>query len=375
MRIALSCVVLGLFSIISCQENKPYQGKYASVEDSLLHCSSNLPDRFGVTGVTDTVASANVQADTVSHDGMVWIPGGTYMMGAQDQDGREDEYPQHQVKVSGFWMDVTEVTNAQFKRFVDATGYVTTAEVAPDWKVISQQLPPGTPKPHDSLLVPASLVFVQQPRGAGLGDPSIWWSWKKGANWRHPQGTGSDLKGKDNHPVVHISYDDALAYCRWAGKRLPTEAEWEYAARGGQSAIYPWGNEPVEKGKPKANSWQGTFPSVNTAWDKFPGSAPVKSFAPNPFGLFDMAGNVWEWCADWYRDDYYASVNNQLSQDPIGPATSYDPQEPTVPKKVVRGGSFLCNDSYCKGYRVTSRMKTATDTGLEHTGFRCVSNR
>ncbi|MEY4660910.1 MAG: hypothetical protein RLZZ42_862 [Bacteroidota bacterium] len=375
MRIALSCVVLGLFSIISCQENKPYQGKYASVEDSLLHCSSNLPDRFGVTGVTDTVASANVQADTVSHDGMVWIPGGTYMMGAQDQDGREDEYPQHQVKVSGFWMDVTEVTNAQFKRFVDATGYVTTAEVAPDWKVISQQLPPGTPKPHDSLLVPASLVFVQQPRGAGLGDPSIWWSWKKGANWRHPQGTGSDLKGKDNHPVVHISYDDALAYCRWAGKRLPTEAEWEYAARGGLSAIYPWGNEPVEKGKPKANSWQGTFPSVNTAWDKFPGSAPVKSFAPNPFGLFDMAGNVWEWCADWYRDDYYASVNNQLSQDPIGPATSYDPQEPTVPKKVVRGGSFLCNDSYCKGYRVTSRMKTATDTGLEHTGFRCVSSR
>lgn len=375
MRIALNCVVLGLFSITSCQENKPYQGKYASVEDSLLHCSSNLPDRFGVAGVTDTVDSANVQADTVSHDGMVWIPGGTYMMGAQDQDGREDEYPQHQVKVSGFWMDVTEVTNAQFKRFVDATGYVTTAEVAPDWKVISQQLPPGTPKPHDSLLVPASLVFVQQPRGAGLGDPSIWWSWKKGANWRHPQGTGSDLKGKDNHPVVHISYDDALAYCRWAGKRLPTEAEWEYAARGGQSAIYPWGNEPVEKGKPKANSWQGTFPSVNTAWDKFPGLAPVKSFAPNPFGLFDMAGNVWEWCADWYRDDYYASVNNQLSQDPIGPATSYDPQEPTVPKKVVRGGSFLCNDSYCKGYRVTSRMKTATDTGLEHTGFRCVSNR
>ena len=375
MRIALSCVVLGLFSITSCQENKPYQGKYASVEDSLLHCSSNLPDRFGVAGVTNTVDSANVQADTVSHDGMVWIPGGTYMMGAQDQDGREDEYPQHQVKVSGFWMDVTEVTNAQFKRFVDATGYVTTAEVAPDWKVISQQLPPGTPKPHDSLLVPASLVFVQQPRGAGLGDPSIWWSWKKGANWRHPQGTGSDLKGKDNHPVVHISYDDALAYCSWAGKRLPTEAEWEYAARGGQSAIYPWGNEPVEKGKPKANSWQGTFPSVNTAWDKFPGTAPVKSFAPNPFGLFDMAGNVWEWCADWYRDDYYASVNNQLSQDPIGPATSYDPQEPTVPKKVVRGGSFLCNDSYCKGYRVTSRMKTATDTGLEHTGFRCVSNR
>jgi formylglycine-generating enzyme required for sulfatase activity len=375
MRSALSCVVFGLFSITSCQENKPYQGKYASVEDSLLHCSSNLPDRFGVTGVTDTLASANVQADTVSHEGMVWIPGGTYMMGAQDQDGREDEYPLHQVRLSGFWMDATEVTNAQFSRFVDATGYVTTAEIAPDWNEISKQLPPGTPKPNDSLLVPASLVFVKQPKGAGLGDPSIWWSWKKGANWRHPQGPGSDLKGKVNHPVVHISYDDAMAYCKWSGKRLPTEAEWEFAARGGQNSIYPWGNEPIEQGKPKANSWQGTFPSVNTSWDKFSGAAPVKSFPPNPFGLFDMAGNVWEWCADWYRNDYYASVNNQLLQDPIGPATSYDPQEPTVPKKVVRGGSFLCNDSYCKGYRVTSRMKTATDTGLEHTGFRCVSSR
>ena len=374
MRIALCCAVLGMAWITSCKESKPYQGKYASVEDSLLHCSSNLPSRFGPAAGSDTTM-VNGQSDAVSHEGMVWIPGGTYLMGAQDQDGREDEYPQHQVKVSGFWMDATEVTNAQFKQFVEATGYVTTAEIAPDWNEISKQLPPGTPKPHDSLLVPASLVFVKQPAGAGLGDPSIWWSWKKGANWRHPQGAGTDLKGKDNHPVVHVSFDDAVAYCKWAGKRLPTEAEWEFAARGGKTTVYPWGDEPIESGKPKANSWQGSFPSVNTVWDKFPGAAPVKSFAANPFGLFDMAGNVWEWCADWYRDDYYASVSNQLLQDPQGPSTSYDPQEPTVPKKVVRGGSFLCNDSYCKGYRVTSRMKTATDTGLEHTGFRCVSNR
>jgi formylglycine-generating enzyme required for sulfatase activity len=365
---------VAMLMLIACNQQQPYQGKYSSVEDSLLHCSSNLPSRFGPAAGADT-AMVNGQPDSVSHEGMVWIPGGTYMMGARDQDGREDEYPQHQVKVSGFWMDATEVTNAQFKKFVEATGYVTTAEIAPDWNELSKQLPPGTPKPHDSLLVPASLVFVKQPAGAGLGDPSIWWSWKKGANWRHPHGTGSDLKGKDNHPVVHVSYDDAVAYCRWAGKRLPTEAEWEYAARGGQTAIYPWGNEPVESGKPKANSWQGTFPSLNTVWDKFPGSAPVKSFAANPFGLYDMAGNVWEWCADWYRNDYYASVSSQLLTDPQGPSTSFDPQEPTVPKKVVRGGSFLCNDSYCKGYRVTSRMKTATDTGLEHTGFRCVSNR
>ena len=374
MRIALCYAVLGMALITSCQESKPYQGKYASVEDSLLHCSSNLPSRFGPAAGSDTTM-VNGQTDSVSHEGMVWIPGGTYLMGAQDQDGREDEYPQHQVKVSGFWMDATEVTNAQFKKFVQATGYVTTAEIAPDWNEISKQLPPGTPKPHDSLLVPASLVFVKQPPGAGLGDPSIWWSWKKGANWRHPQGQGSDVKGKDNHPVVHVSFDDAVAYCKWAGKRLPTEAEWEFAARGGKTTIYPWGDEPIESGKPKANSWQGRFPSVNTVWDKFPGAAPVRSFAANPFGLFDMAGNVWEWCADWYRDDYYATVSNQLLQDPQGPSTSYDPQEPTVPKKVVRGGSFLCNDSYCKGYRVSSRMKTATDTGLEHTGFRCVSNR
>jgi formylglycine-generating enzyme required for sulfatase activity len=373
MKIALCCAVLGMGCIISCQENKPYQGKYASVEDSLLHCSSNLPDRYASGGKDTAMVSA--QSDSVSHEGMVWIPGGTYLMGANDQEGREDEYPQHQVRVSGFWMDATEVTNAQFRRFVESTGYVTTAEIAPDWNEISKQLPPGTPKPHDSLLVPASLVFVKQPAGSGLGDPSVWWSWKKGANWRHPQGQGSDLKGKDNHPVVHVSFDDAVAYCRWAGKRLPTEAEWEFAARGGKTTIYPWGDEPIEQGKPKANSWQGTFPSVNTGWDKFQGAAPVRSFAPNPFGLFDMAGNVWEWCADWYRNDYYTSVSNQLLQDPQGPSTSYDPQEPTVPKKVVRGGSFLCNDSYCKGYRVTSRMKTATDTGLEHTGFRCVSNR
>ncbi|MEY2834901.1 MAG: hypothetical protein RLZZ557_563 [Bacteroidota bacterium] len=368
------CAWIGMLMLIACNQQKPYQGKYASVEDSLLHCSSNLPSRFGPTAGPDT-AMVNGQADSVSHEGMVWIPGGTYLMGAHDQDGREDEDPQHQVKVNGFWMDATEVTNAQFKKFVEATGYVTTAEIAPNWTELSKQLPPGTPKPHDSLLVPSSLVFVKQPAGAGLGDPSIWWSWKKGANWRHPQGQGSDLKGKDNHPVVHVSYDDAVAYCRWAGKRLPTEAEWEFAARGGKTSIYPWGNEPVESGKPKANSWQGTFPSVNTGWDKFPGSAPVRSFVANPFGLYDMAGNVWEWCADWYRNDYYASVSNQLLTDPQGPSTSFDPQEPTVPKKVVRGGSFLCNDSYCKGYRVSSRMKTATDTGLEHTGFRCVSNR
>ena len=196
-------------AFFSCQEKKPYQGKYASVEDSLLHCSSNIPSRFG-TVANDSDIDIHL-SDSSSHEGMVWIPGGQYRMGANDDEGRADEYPQHIVKVSGFWMDATEVTNAQFERFVKATGYVTTAEKAPDWEEIRKQLPPGTPKPHDSLFVAASLVFVKQPAGTGLSDPSAWWSWKKGANWRHPQGQGSDIKGKGNYPVVHVSWDDAYA--------------------------------------------------------------------------------------------------------------------------------------------------------------------
>jgi len=359
-----------ILSILVCSCNQPAAPKkYASVEDSLLHCSSNLPARYAVAASDTSFSSA---ADSTSHEGMVWIAGGEFMMGANDDEGREDEYPQHRVKVSGFWMDATEVTNAQFKIFVDATGYITTAEIAPDWEEIKKQVPAGTPRPPDSVLVAASLVFVKQAPGTGLGDPSQWWDWKKGASWKHPKGMGSNISGKENHPVVHVSWDDAMAYCKWAGKRLPTEAEWEYAARGGRTDKYPWGNEDIEQGNPKANTWQGTFPSTNTNWDKFPASSPVKTFPANRFGLHDMAGNVWEWCFDWFRDDYYTKVSGQISIDPKGPADSYDPQEPTVQKRVVRGGSFLCNASYCKGYRVTSRMKTATDTGLEHTGFRCV---
>ena len=356
-----------LFAGISCKN--PVNETLKNREDSLLHCTENLPTRFGKAS-TDT--NLHIQQISASHDGMVWIEGGEFMMGANDDEGRADEYPQHRVRLEGFWMDATEVTNAQFKIFVDSTGYITTAEIKPDWILLKKQLPAGTPKPPDSVLVASSLVFHQQPPGTGLENPGAWWLWKRGADWKHPQGPSSNILGKENYPVVHISWDDAVAYCKWAGKRLPTEAEWEFAARGGINGKYPWGNEAIEQGTPKANTWQGIFPSMNTGWDKFKGSSPVKSFKANPFGLFDMAGNVWEWCSDWYRDDYYASVKKQLLVNPKGPATSYDPQEPTVFKKVVRGGSFLCNDSYCKGYRVTSRMKTATDTGLEHTGFRCV---
>jgi formylglycine-generating enzyme required for sulfatase activity len=330
-------------------------------------CSSNLPKRFGaVPG--DTHFESKV-ADSV---GMVWIPGGEFMMGAGDEGGRADEKPQHKVKLDGYWMDATEVTNAQFSEFVKATGYVTTAERVPKWEDIKKQLPPGTPKPPDSVFVAASLVFASPKIPVNVNDASQWWVWKKGASWKHPGGPATSIKGKENHPVVQVSWDDATAYAKWAGKRLPTEAEWEFAARGGlKDALYPWGNEDIEQGKPKANTWQGNFPNKNTSWDKFYLSSAVKTFKPNGYGLYDMAGNVWEWCSDWYSDQYYAQ-QGPTSLNPVGPAKSYDPMEPTIPKKVVRGGSFLCNSSYCAGYRVTSRMKSSVDTGLEHTGFRCV---
>lgn len=340
-----------------------------------LSCHGNVPDRFAAK----TAASVDpVPAGSASTAGMVWIEGGSFRMGADHpQQAREDEFPKHAVQVDGFWMDQTEVTNGQFAAFVKAAGYVTTAERKPDWSALKQQLPAGTPRPPDSVLVASSLVFKAPGQRVAPGDYSQWWVWEKGADWRHPEGPGSSIKGKENHPVVHISWEDAQAYCKWAGKRLPTEAEWEWAARGGQpGAIYPWGNEPVESGSPKANTWQGRFPDQNTVRDGYYTSAPVKSFPPNGYGLYDMAGNVWEWCSDYYRNDYYQTVSHQGTvRNPKGPASSFDPQEPTVPKRVQRGGSFLCHDSYCSSYRSSARMKASPDTGLSHAGFRCVSDK
>lgn len=334
-------------------------------------CCMKIPSRFSIGNNDSNLV--NVSSDT-SHAGMMYIPGGIFRMGGDNDQASEDEFPKHSVTLSPFWMDATEVTNAGFGQFVKATGYITTAERTPDWNEIKKTLPAGTPKPSDDLLVPASLVFKQTSGYVNLNDYSQWWNWTGGANWKHPQGPESSLNGKENNPVAQVSWDDAMAYCKWAGKRLPTEAEWEYAARGGlQNEIYPWGNEPINAGPAKANSWEGRFPSVNTLKDGFILAAPVKRFSPNGYGLYDMAGNVWEWCSDWYQNDYYKTIQNGVT-NPQGPPKSYDPEEPLIPKRVVRGGSFLCNDAYCSGYRVARRMKTSPDTGLEHTGFRCVKS-
>lgn len=318
----------------------------------------------------DSTLTANTE-----RQGMVWIPAGEFEQGGDNEQAADDEYPKHNVKLDGFWIDIAEVTNEEFADFVEATGYVTTAEKKPDWEEIKKQLPPGTPKPDESLLVAASLIFKPTPTEVPLGDYSQWWEWKEGANWRHPEGPGSDIKGKETYPVVHVSWYDAQAYAKWAGKRLPTEAEWEYAARGGlKKNIYPWGNESVNSGLPKANFWQGKFPSKNTVEDKFYYSAPVKSFSPNAYGLYDMAGNVWEWCADLYHNKYYEDVQSG-AVNPKGPLKSFDPAEPNASKRVMRGGSYLCNDSYCSGYRTARRMKSTEDSSFQHLGFRCVSDK
>lgn len=323
---------------------------------------------------SDSVEVIKVVTDE-KHPDMVWIPNGEFEQGGDNKQAADDEYPKHKVTLNGFWMDATEVTNAQFERFVKATGYVTVAEKKPDWEELKKQLPAGTPKPADSVLVASSLVFKAPSSEVSLNDYSQWWVWKKDANWKHPHGAGSNIKGKENYPVVHVAWLDAQAYAKWAGKRLPTEAEWEYAARGGlKNNIYPWGNESVNTGKMKANFWQGKFPNKNTLTDNFYLSAPAKSFPANGYGLYDMAGNVWEWCADLYNSKYYEDVKNGAT-NPKGPNKSFDPEEPNASKRVLKGGSFLCNDSYCSGYRVARRMKSTEDSSMEHVGFRCVSNK
>ncbi len=268
--------------------------------------------------------------------------------------GLQDEQPVHEVTISSFYIDEHEVTNAQFAEFVKATGYTTTAEKEPKKEDF-----PGVSTEN---LVAGAGVFVE-----GKG-----WSYAKGANWRHPEGPESSIATKMNHPVVQVSWDDATAYAKWAGKRLPTEAEWEFAARykNGEREFL-WGDTDISETKPQANIWQGEFPAKNLNTDGFRTTAPAKSFKPSKANLYDMAGNVWEWTDDWYRPDSHAHCD---PINPIGPKDSVDPDEPGVMKKVIRGGSFLCSLTSCRGYRPSARMKSSPDTGLMHLGFRCVKS-
>jgi formylglycine-generating enzyme required for sulfatase activity len=368
---AMSATAQGVSS-----KQKPVQRD--SVNSSKSCCTSKVPDRFAI--VKKNVPATGKQmgsAGKKNPDNMVWIEGGTFSMGADNEQGRQDEYPKHPVKLNGFFMDITEVTNEQFAKFVKATGYITTAEKDVRWEDLKKQLPAGTPKPSAEMLKAASLVFVPTEQPVNLQDFSQWWQWTHGADWKHPKGPDSDIVGKEKSPVVHVSWDDANAYSKWAGKRLPTEAEWEFAARGGvKNNIYTWGNSNVDSGAAKCNYWQGSFPNKNDNTDSFYGAARVKSFAPNGYGLFDMAGNVWELCADLYNNTYYTQLSKAgIAINPKGPVKSYDPDEPLIAKRVMRGGSFLCNESYCSGYRVAARMKTSSDSGMEHMGFRCVADK
>ncbi|MEM6319957.1 MAG: formylglycine-generating enzyme family protein [Bacteroidota bacterium] len=369
---------LGFLLLLSaCQsrpERVPVQAPPREDPTMCYEVDKNAPPRYLSPKLLAEVES--IEADPImltNFEGMVKIEGGTFQMGGDNDQARTDEFPKVPTKVNSFWMDKTEVTNAEFRAFVEATGYQTVAERTADIGEIMAQLPPGTPPPPAEALEPFSLVF-ESPQRPVPENPAYWWKVVKQANWRQPQGPGSSIEGKDNLPVVHVSWYDAVAYANWVGKRLPTEAEWEYASRGGQAEkIYPWGDESIESGAIKANFWQGNFPYKNEIVDGFERLAPVATFAPNGYGLYDMAGNVWELCADWYHANYYPHrAKNNITDNPIGPGNSFDPDEATIPKKVVRGGSFLCNDSYCSGYRVAARMKSSADTGLEHTGFRCV---
>ncbi|MFN0243942.1 MAG: formylglycine-generating enzyme family protein [Planctomycetota bacterium] len=343
----------------------------------------------GNSAVNDDAAPSSDYAPTIENAtpvptptpaGMVWIPGGEFSMGSDETCESlcslpgltRDALPLHRVYVDGFWMDATEVTNEQFRAFVSATGYVTVAETKPT----QAEFPTAPPEN----LIAGSTVFAPTPVPVMLHDYFQWWSYVPGANWRHPLGPGSDLEGRDKFPVVQIAYEDAVAYAKWAGKRLPTEAEWEFAARGGMTGkLYPWGDELKPGGKFQANIYEGEFPveGGDTGEDGFKGIAPVAQFPSNAYGLFDVAGNVWEWCSDWYRADTYAqrAARGGVVRNPRGPDTPLDPAEPTEKKRVHRGGSFLCTDQYCTRYIVGTRGKGEVRTASNHVGFRCVKPR
>lgn len=326
---------------------------------------------FGIVGCQ------NEYPQLATPKGMIWVKSKTFLQGAKSGDlyAMPREKPAHFVSVGGFFMDITEVTNAQFEEFVNNTGYVTVAEREIDWEMIKKQLPKGTKKPHDSLLQPGSLVFNKNVKAVvNMQNYSQWWTWKVGANWKHPAGPGSNIKGRKNYPVVHIALEDALAYCKWANRRLPTEAEWEAAAQGDfTNQIFTWGNDP-EMLIQKANTWQGIFPTENKPEDGFELISPSKSFPPNSIGLYDMTGNVWELTSDLFNINYYKQLDTSKTiLNPTGAEKSYNPMNPYQTEYVIKGGSFLCHESYCASFRISAKMGITSDSSSDHTGFRTVA--
>ena len=363
-------VAAGVTFAILLREPKPAPVTSGIAETQLAETSAKA---FAPTIANDVAPPGPVP------DAMAWIPGGEFSMGAVDPLGQDanivgmqatrDSRPIHRVYVDGFWMDKTEVTNRQFSEFVKATQYVTVAERKPRAEDF-----PGAPPEN---LVAGSVVFTPPHHAVPLDNHFQWWSYVHGANWRHPAGPGSDLKGRGDYPVVHVAYEDVETYARWAGKRIPTEAEWEFAARGGLSGqLYPWGNAFLNDGRHLANTHQGHFPDHDTEADAYGGIAPVAQYPSNGYGLFDVAGNVWEWTRDWYRPDYYAELAKAggVARNPIGPDSSFDPSEPGTQKRAHRGGSFLCTEQYCSRYMVGTRGKGEPSTGTNHLGFRLVKD-
>lgn len=376
--ISVFLIIVLSFSFLSCGKDKVEGISQDNEKVSDKDCCDKKPSRFGANESSASESNDNdsvkESAGTQTNDNMVWISGGEFIMGTNDNDAYAPEKPGHPVKVDGFWMDATEVTNADFQKFVEATGYITVAEKAPDWNELKKQLPPGTPRPDSKDLVAASLVYIQpKNKVTNTQDVSQWWNWVPGANWKHPEGPGSNIKERMNYPVVHIAYEDAIAYCKWAGKRLPSEAEWEFAARNCMNQKrYAWGDELRPGGKIMANTWQGVFPNENKKEDGFEGASPVKSFEPNCYGLYNMIGNVWEWTSDWYDSQAYMRMPlDKVTSNPKGPDKSFDMEDRFAIKRVVKGGSFLCSENYCVNYRPSARRGQAYDSGTSNIGFRC----
>ncbi len=354
-------------------------GKFKFICLVLLFCGCKEKERVREWKVKQPSTFLGLESELkVDEDEMVFIKGGTYTMGAAQQSDTHDALPFHQVMVNDFWIDKTEVTNKQYAEFVAATGYKTLAERPVDWEELKTLLPLGTPRPDEASLQPGSMVFTPPNFPISLTDYTQWWSWVSGANWRQPQGPGSSINGKENYPVVHIAFEDAQAYATWAGKRLPTEAEWEYAARGGaEKKEFAWGDELTPNNTYLANFFQGEFPYENTGNDGYVMSAPVASFPPNAYGLYDVIGNVWEWCSDFFEAEKFnpECCKGVVANNPQGPDKTRDTNDPFSIRHVIKGGSFLCSPQYCSNYKPSGRQGSVYDTGMNHIGFRCAKDK